>query len=49
MKTILKYLAMVRSLKYLSPEYDFILLNAKWSTRMCMKEILFNIISKKIF
>ena len=29
MKTILKYLAMVRSLKYLSPEYNFILLNNK--------------------
>ena len=29
MKTILKYLAMVRSLKYLSPEYNFISLNNK--------------------
>ena len=29
MKTIFKYLAMVRSLKYLSPEYNFILLNNK--------------------
>lgn len=29
MKTILKYLAMVRSLKYLSPEYNFILFNNK--------------------
>ena len=29
MKTILKYLAMVRSLKYLSPEYNFVLLNNK--------------------
>ena len=29
MKTVLKYLAMVRSLKYLSPEYNFILLNNK--------------------
>lgn len=46
MKTILKYLAMVRSLEYLTPEYNFILLN-KGSTRVCMKEILFNIISKK--
>ena len=29
MKTILKYLAMVRSLEYLTPEYNFILLNNK--------------------
>ena len=29
MKTILKYLAMVLSVKYLVPEYNFILLNKK--------------------
>ena len=39
MKTIPKYLAMVLSLKYLFPEYNYILLNNKRINSVRMKEI----------
>lgn len=44
---ILKYLTMVLSVTYLFPEYNFIFLNNKRINSVCMKEILFNIISNK--